>query len=100
MLTKAYIISCRSSEQLKERMKILFSKGLVFTDGRYRSWEDIESLYSDSSSWLYIVSNHMECKRVLNTMSSKTDLYWTENGSVILNSIRFDVYLKRVVPYL
>jgi len=46
-LIKPYKIECTDSDQVKERLLFLISKGMVFTTYRHRTWEVISTKCGD-----------------------------------------------------
>jgi hypothetical protein len=99
----AFEIKCFGPNELKERMIFLFSKGMVFTTDRIRTWDEVEKSYPfEVKTWYYIRIGHNDCLRVMNT-SNRSHI-----GSCIgyrvrlkkLSSIKWDAFVKHILPLL
>ena len=91
---KPYVINFVKNENLQKAMHFLFSKGLVFTDGRIRNTLEMRSKFFDFAEWHWIYICHdPECKRVMNTSKIVYRGY-------LVHRISFKEFVKEVLPQL
>jgi hypothetical protein len=91
-----YIVKFDSNQELIKMMQFLFGKGLVFTDNRIRTIDKAIQTYNDWFSWNYIIFNHRECKRVMNSTVYNSDSWC----GTYLKHISLEFFLKEILPSL
>lgn len=98
IIKHAYQIRCQTNGELVERMGILLSKGLVFTNERIRTIENMKREYSGSwPLWHYIqIGHHSSCIRIMNTSPNPKTSY----GYIPFFSLSFDSFVSDILPTL